>query len=237
MKKFLAGIMMVLMTVMYGCGGDGGGSSSPTPTPTPTPTTAPTAPTGVTTTPGNNQAIIAWTAVSGATSYNIYWSTTAGVTSANGTKITGASNPYTQASLTNGTTYYYVVTAVNSIGESAASAQVSATPTTTVPLQFTTAMISGQTYTLYADPAANISFNEKIKFYTDGSVGAPGSTTTVGTWTINQLGKLVVTVYSGNVRTFTYTSTTNSVITASVVLTNATHPAYNAGPATITFTP
>jgi fibronectin type 3 domain-containing protein len=85
-------------------------------------------PTGVTVTPGNGRTTIAWTAVSGATSYNIYWSTTTGVTPANGTRITGATNPYTQTGLTNGTTYYYVVTAVNSVGEAAASIQVSAIP-------------------------------------------------------------------------------------------------------------
>jgi hypothetical protein len=89
----------------------------------------PAAPTGVTATAGNTQVTIAWSPVSGATSYNIYWSTTPGVTTATGTKITGASNPYIQTGRTNGTTYYYVVTAVNGNGESPASAQVSATPT------------------------------------------------------------------------------------------------------------
>ena len=44
----------------------------------------------------------------------------AGVTTANGTQITGATSPYTQAALVNGTTYYYIVTAVNAAGESAA---------------------------------------------------------------------------------------------------------------------
>jgi fibronectin type 3 domain-containing protein len=87
-------------------------------------TTAPPAPTGVTAKPGDGQVTIAWTAVPGASSYNIYWSTTAGVTTSNGTKITGAPNPDILKGLTNGTSYYYLVTAVNSKGESAA-----ATPT------------------------------------------------------------------------------------------------------------
>jgi len=74
---------------------------------------------------------ISWSSVSGATSYNIYWSTTSGVTKTTGTKITGGTSPYAHTGLTNGTTYYYVVTAVNSYGESSESSQVSATPSTT----------------------------------------------------------------------------------------------------------
>ncbi len=90
---------------------------------------APSAPTGVTATAGNGQVSISWTAVTGATSYNIYWSTTSGVTKTTGTKITGATSSYIHTGLTNGTTYYYVVTAVNSYGESSESSHVSGTPT------------------------------------------------------------------------------------------------------------
>lgn len=109
--------MIVLLAVsLTGCG-------------TTTPTTALSAPTGVSATAGNGQATISWNAVSGATSYNIYWSTTSGVTKTSGTKITDATSPYSHTGLTNGTTYYHVVTAVNSSGESVESAQVSAVPT------------------------------------------------------------------------------------------------------------
>jgi len=89
----------------------------------------PGAPGSVTVTPGNTQNIVSWSTSTGATSYNIYWSTLSGVTKANGTKITGPNNPYTHLAVTNNMTYYYVVTAVNSFGESLESSPtVSATP-------------------------------------------------------------------------------------------------------------
>ena len=97
-------------------------------------TTAPSAPTGVSATAGNGQTTVSWSSVSGATSYNIYWSTTSGVTKTTGTKLTGATSSYLHSGLTNGTTYYYVVTAVNSYGESSESSQVSAIPTLSPPL-------------------------------------------------------------------------------------------------------
>ena len=93
----------------------------------------PAAPTGVTATAGNGQVTISWSAVSGATSYNIYWSTTSGVTKTNSTMITGASSPYTHTNRTNGTIYYYIVTTVNSSGESNRSAEVSAIPSPASP--------------------------------------------------------------------------------------------------------
>jgi fibronectin type 3 domain-containing protein len=95
--------------------------------------TAPAAPTGVNAVGGTQQASISWAAVSGATSYNLYWSKTAGVTTATGTKISGATSTAVQTGLSDGTTYYYIVTAVNSVGESAASVQVAATTLASVP--------------------------------------------------------------------------------------------------------
>ncbi|MBI5756135.1 MAG: hypothetical protein HZA12_04340, partial [Nitrospirae bacterium] len=80
---------------------------------------------------GDSEAVISWSSVSNATSYNIYWSTITGVTKATGTKITGATSPYVHTGRTNDTTYYYVVTAVNSYGESSESTQTSAAPSAT----------------------------------------------------------------------------------------------------------
>ncbi len=90
----------------------------------------PSAPTGVTGVAGNAQATVSWTASSGATSYNVKRSATSGGPYSNvATNVTATS--YTNTGLTNGTTYYYVVTAVNASGESPISTQVSVTPQST----------------------------------------------------------------------------------------------------------
>jgi hypothetical protein len=89
----------------------------------------PTLPAGVTLTPGNGYVTITWSPVVGATSYNIYSNANSSVTKDNaGDKIIGASSPYTQTKLNNGTTYYFIITAVNSGGESYPSSQQSITP-------------------------------------------------------------------------------------------------------------
>ena len=89
--------------------------------------TIPPTPTGVSATAGNTQATISWSASSGATSYNVKRSTTSG--GPYSTVGSPSASPFTNTGLTNGTTYYYVVSAVNSAGESANSTQVSVTPT------------------------------------------------------------------------------------------------------------
>lgn len=88
--------------------------------------TIPPTPTGVSASAGNAQATISWSASSGATSYNVKRSTTSGGPYT--TVGSPAASPFTNTGLTNGTTYYYVVSAVNSAGESGNSTQVSATP-------------------------------------------------------------------------------------------------------------
>jgi hypothetical protein len=94
-----------------------------------TPTSgAPAAPTGVVATAGNTTATITWNAVSGATSYSVYRGTSPGAERATAWKTGITKLLFTNTGLTNGTTYYYKVTAVNTAGESPMSTEVHATP-------------------------------------------------------------------------------------------------------------
>ena len=109
-----------------------GGSSDPaqntggTSTVTSSQTTVPVAPTGLAATAGNAEVTLSWTASSGAASYHVKRATTSGgpYTQLAAPTTTG----YTDSSAANGTDYFYVVSAVDSAGESADSAQASATP-------------------------------------------------------------------------------------------------------------
>jgi autotransporter-associated beta strand protein len=91
----------------------------------------PAAPSGLTATASEGQVSLSWSAMAGASSYVVKQSL-----SVNGPFIaiaapTGTS--HTATGLTNGTTYFYTVSAVNIAGEGAASSVVSATPTTLLP--------------------------------------------------------------------------------------------------------
>ena len=93
--------------------------------------TPPAVPNGLAATAGNNQVGLTWSVASGATSHNVKRSTTSG--SGYMTIASSAAARYTDPTATNGTTYYYVVSAVNGSGESANSSQASATPKPMAP--------------------------------------------------------------------------------------------------------
>jgi hypothetical protein len=88
--------------------------------------TLPAVPLGVTAAAGNTSVTLAWASSSAATSYHVKRATTSGGPY---TQVAApVSAAYTDTGLSNGTTYYYVVSGVDAAGESANSAQASATP-------------------------------------------------------------------------------------------------------------
>jgi fibronectin type 3 domain-containing protein len=116
---FVSPSFVTLAVALTGCGGasygGGGGGGN-----------APLAPANLTATASNMQVNLTWSTSAGATSYNVKRGATSGGPY---TQIVNqAATTYTDSGLTNGTTYYYVVSALNTYGESANSAQASATP-------------------------------------------------------------------------------------------------------------
>ncbi len=89
-------------------------------------TSTPPAPAGLTATGTTGSVFLVWNPSVSATSYNILRSVTSGTGFASLVSVSGTT--YTDAAVTNGTSYYYVVNAVNSIGASPNSAQANATP-------------------------------------------------------------------------------------------------------------
>ncbi|MBI3581128.1 MAG: fibronectin type III domain-containing protein, partial [Nitrospinae bacterium] len=95
------------------------------------------APSGITAVAGNSQVTLNWTPVAGASTYHVYYATAPGI-SITGPITAGpvvvtpvAGNAVVVkviTGLTNGTPYYFVVTAVTSTGESVLSGEVSAVP-------------------------------------------------------------------------------------------------------------
>ena len=92
---------------------------------------APAPPANLVATPGNGQVGLTWDASAGATDYNVKRSTTNGGPYT--TLTNTASTSYTDTAVTNGTPYYYVVTALSGANESGNSAQVTATPSAPPP--------------------------------------------------------------------------------------------------------
>jgi fibronectin type 3 domain-containing protein len=127
MTKMISSFALLAVLLLSGCmgysssGGNGGGGGS----------NSPATPSGLTASAANAQVNLTWSASTGATAYYVKRSTT---TSGPYTQIaTPTTTTYTDSTVTNGMKYYYVVSAYNTYGQSANSAEVSATPAAAPP--------------------------------------------------------------------------------------------------------
>ena len=168
---------------------------------------APPVPTGVQATAGSGQVALTWSASAGATSYNVKRATTSGGPYT--TVASPATTAFTNTGLTNGTTYFFVVSAVNASGESANSTQVSATP-------------QAASFTLSASPAS-LTVN----------LGACG-TTTIGIARTGGFTASVAFTAQGAPPGVTATFNPSSTTGASTVLTVCASASAVAGGATLT---
>lgn len=189
------------MALIAACGGTGLQVSSSSSQSTSTGSTgtsaqAPVTPTGLAATPGSAQVSLTWSASANATSYAVKRATASA--GPFGQVGTSASTSYMDSTVASGSTYYYVVDAVNSQGSSADSAPVSATlaasspPVTTQPitnLPAVTALnnvqlsMNGGAATITFDPVDNaadyrvyvLPANDNIQLASDGSVIIPNA--------------------------------------------------------------
>ena len=174
------------------------------------PGAVPNAPAGLAGTAGNAQVALTWTATSGATSYNVKRSLTSGGPYANvQTGVTA--NSFTNTGLTNGTPYYYVVTALNASGESAISNQAG-------PLTPSAGGGTGGATATGAVATASPWFNElQVRLGNTQTITAMTVTVTVARTTgtsfsgqYNTVGGQITQASSSTTSTITYTWTLNS---------------------------
>ena len=167
-------------------------------------TTSPAPPTALTAIAGNTQVTIGWTAAAAATSYVILRGTASGGPYT--TVGTSDGTTFTDNSLINSATYYYVVESSNANGTGVNSTEVSVTPVDTVPVA--PASVTQQTG------------NRQIVLNWTASSGATGYSILRGT----SIGGPYTSIATGvSAITFTDTLLTNGVTYYYVVVaTNAT---------------
>lgn len=138
MKKILLGGCLLWLGACGGSSGDSSGNDAPTISSSSSSSVnssvSPTLPQNLSATPGNGSATLNWSNVSNASGYHIYYATESNIQPQsiaafeNGTWIQNVTPPYLINSLTNGETYYFVVTAILGNIESDKSSEVSTTP-------------------------------------------------------------------------------------------------------------
>jgi hypothetical protein len=204
-------------------------------------TNPPAAPTGLTTMPTITQIGLNWNSSVGATNYNLKRSTINGSSYTTIASLTGTS--YIDSNVTNGTTYYYVVTAMDNFGESLNSTQVSASLINTgyqlVATPSSLSMAAGNSTNFTVAMTTNSTFNGNVLFGVAGlpagasanfsppSLGAPGtSTLTVNTISNTAGGNYTLTI-AGTDGSFVVT--TNVTLSLSGVAANPGKLLWTAG--------
>ncbi|KAF0094299.1 MAG: APHP domain-containing protein [Puniceicoccaceae bacterium 5H] len=91
-------------------------------------TQVPAVPANLSAAAGNGQVSLSWASSTGASSYDLYRSTASNNQGSTPYQSGLSGTSYTDNAVSNGTTYYYKVAAVNAVGSSALSAEASATP-------------------------------------------------------------------------------------------------------------
>jgi len=196
---------------------NGGGTSGNSNPISATPIAPPPAPVLNTATAGNAQVTLAWTAVTGAASYSVQYGTVTGVY---GTpEVVGNLSSYTVTGLTNGTTYYFVVTATNAGATSGNSNELHAVPVSppAAPVLNTAAAGNGQVALSWASSTGATSYSIAYGT-TPGVYGAPAVVGNVTSYTVNNLTNGTPYYFVVTASNTAGTSTNSNEISATPVL-------------------
>ena len=212
----------------------------------------PAAPTGLSATPSNGQVTLNWTASAGSVSYyNVKSSTSSTgpftvISTANA--VTGSS--YTDnGPFTSGTTYYYVVSAVNTVGvegansTSPASATLTAPSISTPPSDQTVTAPATASFTVVASGTATLAYQWKYSTnggtsYQNVTTGSGGTTATytTGATSIADNGTLYECVVSNGVSPAVTSGTATLTVNAAPAITTPPSDQTVTAPATASFT-
>lgn len=113
-------------------------------------------PASLTATAGNSRVSLSWSATAAATSYNVKRSLISGGPYVTITNVTATT--YTDTNVLNSRTYYYVVSAVNAVGEGADSFEASASPsalTVWFKADAITGLVNGAAVSVWTDLTGN----------------------------------------------------------------------------------
>ena len=134
---------------------------------------------------GQASVTLIWAASTNATSYTVKYGTTSGNYPT--TASSSATSPLSVSGLVNGTTYYFMVTAVNSSGSTNATREVSAIPAAPAPFTITSATSTDTTITLVWAASANAT-SYTVKYGTStGSYPNTASTNATSPFVISGL--------------------------------------------------
>ncbi len=242
---------IIVLALLIACSPPGGDESVTLPMPV-----------GVTVLPGDGFVDISWNAPDTGgmtiTKYTVYWGTESGVTKSSISKKTTSDNTSTSLrvdGLTNGTTYYFVVTATYAAGESDESDEKSASPTEQASATYPDIIATVNTAIATASPtlgnntwtgeytASELPAGLTINPDTGAITGKPTAIASEKTFIITMTGKgnstgingtvsVTITVNPKSIESVTYTKV---IANAGVLIANPLAPTVVPADATVTY--